>query len=58
MGIVQLWWEAGLCRLVRQQERFGFGKSVIYSQDLGYLILGLRILSPGNFVHFVGFIRI
>ena len=25
------------------------GKSVIYSQDLGYLILGLRILSPENF---------
>ena len=26
------------------------GNNVIYSQDLGYLILGLRILSPGNFV--------
>ena len=24
----------------------GFGKDVIYSQDPGYLILGLRILSP------------
>ena len=26
------------------------GKDVIYSQDLGYSILGLRILNPGNFV--------
>ena len=25
------------------------GKNVIYSQDLGYLILGLRILSPEHF---------
>ena len=27
-----------------------FCKNVIYSQDLGDLILGLKILSPGNFV--------
>ena len=27
-----------------------FGKDVIYSQDLGYSILGLRILNPGNLV--------
>ena len=26
------------------------GKDVIYSQDLGYSILGLRILNPGNLV--------
>ena len=26
------------------------GKNVIYHQDLGYLILGLRILDPENFV--------
>ena len=26
------------------------GKDVIYSQDLGYSILGLRILKPGNLV--------
>ena len=25
------------------------GKSVIYHQDLGYLILGLRILDPENY---------
>ena len=25
------------------------GKNVIYHQDLGYLILGLRILDPENF---------
>ena len=27
------------------------GNNVIYSQDLGYLILGLRILSPEIFVN-------
>ena len=27
-----------------------WGKDVIYSQDLGYSILGLRILNPGNLV--------
>ena len=26
-----------------------YGKNVIYHQDLGYLILGLRILDPKNF---------
>ena len=34
--------DIGFCRLG--------GKDVIYSQDLGYSILGLRILNPGNLV--------
>ena len=37
-----------LFKLEPQRPRY-IGKNVIYHQDLGYLILGLRILDPENF---------
>ena len=46
-------WMEGLRTLVHwywQCSHLECGKDVIYSQDLGYSILGLRILNPGNLV--------
>ena len=43
-------WEAASCYCSCSIRYEILGKDVIYSQDLGYLILGLRILNPGNCV--------
>ena len=40
-------WEAASCYCSCSIRYEILGKDVIYSQDLGYPILGLRILNPG-----------